>query len=204
MGRWVAKRQRTASKIVALLAVLSLIAAACGDTAAEQVSSPAEPDQVEPASDDEPAQAEPETVNESPTTSTAAPTTSTTTTTPRPRTPPNLAGAEITVSVLDNPTMDMIRALTEEFFTEPTGINVEFINITGTAQTTESVLTPELSGNSNIWDVAMVESFGSQRYGAYGRLPGLATFAAGDFEYCLLYTSPSPRDQRGSRMPSSA
>ena len=24
------------------------------------------------------------------------------------------------------------------------------------------------------------------------------------FHYCLLYTSPSPRDQRGSRMPSSA
>ena len=24
------------------------------------------------------------------------------------------------------------------------------------------------------------------------------------FEVCLLYTSPSPRDQRGSRMPSSA
>ena len=26
----------------------------------------------------------------------------------------------------------------------------------------------------------------------------------GDFPICLLYTSPSPRDQRGSRMPSSA
>ena len=26
----------------------------------------------------------------------------------------------------------------------------------------------------------------------------------GDFKGCLLYTSPSPRDQRGSRMPSSA
>ena len=25
-----------------------------------------------------------------------------------------------------------------------------------------------------------------------------------DIETCLLYTSPSPRDQRGSRMPSSA
>ena len=25
-----------------------------------------------------------------------------------------------------------------------------------------------------------------------------------DLIYCLLYTSPSPRDQRGSRMPSSA
>ena len=24
------------------------------------------------------------------------------------------------------------------------------------------------------------------------------------YKYCLLYTSPSPRDQRGSRMPSSA
>ena len=32
------------------------------------------------------------------------------------------------------------------------------------------------------------------------------TFAteAGDLRICLLYTSPSPRDQRGSRMPSSA
>ena len=28
--------------------------------------------------------------------------------------------------------------------------------------------------------------------------------AQDDFEACLLYTSPSPRDQRGSRMPSSA
>ena len=26
----------------------------------------------------------------------------------------------------------------------------------------------------------------------------------GTYEVCLLYTSPSPRDQRGSRMPSSA
>ena len=28
--------------------------------------------------------------------------------------------------------------------------------------------------------------------------------ATGDIPGCLLYTSPSPRDQRGSRMPSSA
>ena len=34
----------------------------------------------------------------------------------------------------------------------------------------------------------------------------LIWFLAGDtnIKYCLLYTSPSPRDQRGSRMPSSA
>ena len=29
-------------------------------------------------------------------------------------------------------------------------------------------------------------------------------FFEGHFPSCLLYTSPSPRDQRGSRMPSSA
>ena len=28
--------------------------------------------------------------------------------------------------------------------------------------------------------------------------------AMGEYYLCLLYTSPSPRDQRGSRMPSSA
>ena len=31
-----------------------------------------------------------------------------------------------------------------------------------------------------------------------------AKIALGLFKSCLLYTSPSPRDQRGSRMPSSA
>ena len=32
----------------------------------------------------------------------------------------------------------------------------------------------------------------------------LLTGPMGMFQTCLLYTSPSPRDQRGSRMPSSA
>ena len=32
----------------------------------------------------------------------------------------------------------------------------------------------------------------------------LAELVIEDFKSCLLYTSPSPRDQRGSRMPSSA
>ena len=34
--------------------------------------------------------------------------------------------------------------------------------------------------------------------------PGPPTFVSMTFDTCLLYTSPSPRDQRGSRMPSSA
>ena len=37
-------------------------------------------------------------------------------------------------------------------------------------------------------------------------VPGVGTGlgVAGNINNCLLYTSPSPRDQRGSRMPSSA
>ena len=37
-----------------------------------------------------------------------------------------------------------------------------------------------------------------------GRVSRAGGFAAGILCGCLLYTSPSPRDQRGSRMPSSA
>ena len=35
-------------------------------------------------------------------------------------------------------------------------------------------------------------------------LKAFCLLQSGEFENCLLYTSPSPRDQRGSRMPSSA
>ena len=33
---------------------------------------------------------------------------------------------------------------------------------------------------------------------------GATTKSRTQYQFCLLYTSPSPRDQRGSRMPSSA
>ena len=50
---------------------------------------------------------------------------------------------------------------------------------------------------------------GGTRYKAVAspRLPGLLavlTMALALFQVCLLYTSPSPRDQRGSGMPASA
>ena len=37
-----------------------------------------------------------------------------------------------------------------------------------------------------------------------GRTPAIIAAFASHEDICLLYTSPSPRDQRGSRMPSSA
>ena len=38
----------------------------------------------------------------------------------------------------------------------------------------------------------------------FASVDGLSAIAGRSFTFCLLYTSPSPRDQRGSRMPSSA
>ena len=45
---------------------------------------------------------------------------------------------------------------------------------------------------------------GDKIYSLNDRLPGLFIVMNGQVSVCLLYTSPSPRDQRGSRMPSSA
>ena len=45
-----------------------------------------------------------------------------------------------------------------------------------------------------------LDSFDTDMYQAYEKLED----KSGKGAICLLYTSPSPRDQRGSRMPSSA
>ena len=56
---------------------------------------------------------------------------------------------------------------------------------------------------SNIANAESVSSSIDQTYRA--RHPVFATmFQGAQSGGCLLYTSPSPRDQRGSRMPSSA
>ena len=68
----------------------------------------------------------------------------------------------------------------------------------------------ELSGNTGYLAIEKTESYitGLNRlfidYINYGAYPEAATNEAVQTHICLLYTSPSPRDQRGSRMPSSA
>ena len=68
------------------------------------------------------------------------------------------------------------------------------------------------SGPRNI-STAMMRSFENRAdcavwdepfYAHYLQATGLDHPLAGEIIACLLYTSPSPRDQRGSRMPSSA
>ena len=70
---------------------------------------------------------------------------------------------------------------------------------------------------SNIWQVRYVTAEGEIKPGDFRDLDGVVELALkkarwqikpskipDELRSCLLYTSPSPRDQRGSRMPSSA
>ena len=54
------------------------------------------------------------------------------------------------------------------------------------------------------FDGGAEQQFDSGKLGIWLFLVTEVLFFSGLFVACLLYTSPSPRDQRGSRMPSSA
>ena len=56
----------------------------------------------------------------------------------------------------------------------------------------------------NIWSPCGIQSEYAPLKSVLLHEPGGELTASDDPNDCLLYTSPSPRDQRGSRMPSSA
>ena len=58
----------------------------------------------------------------------------------------------------------------------------------------------DMRANSRTAQAAAIRDYDIVRIG----LPKLRPQSATNKASCLLYTSPSPRDQRGSRMPSSA
>ena len=60
------------------------------------------------------------------------------------------------------------------------------------------------NGTNAMENVMVVATVDNTEIFVNGAAASIVTINAGEYYVCLLYTSPSPRDQRGSRMPSSA
>ena len=174
--------------MIALITILAMIAAACSSDDSNAVLPPveAEPDAVvnEEAAD---------------TTTTAPPTTTPTTTTigPTTTTRPDLSGTTIQVAVVDHPTMDLIQSLTEEFFTEPTGITVEFINLGEPVTLREFVVFDLVGDDPEDEDVFMIGPFESAPFGANGWLSDLTALASEDAGFDIDNFIPSLLDANG-------
>ena len=215
MNRRPTNHSRPLSRLVGLLAVFALIAAACSEDL---------PTEALPASDE--GQIELDAVDGEPVAST---TTTTTTTAPTTTTlgRSGFAGTTITVVVFDQPTMDIIQAVTEEHFTEQTGIEVRFEQPEDV--TVVDIVTVDVG--IDLYDVVMINPFESPQFGTNGWLSELTPLIFEDADYdsdgfvaslfdansaeisrasgrvveeqlfaapfyaCLLYTSPSPRDR---------
>ena len=85
-----------------------------------------------------------------------------------------------------------ITPLAQDMIIDFIGFKVGDVNASADAATT-------LAQSRSVFAVEMTD----QRYSA-GDIISIPVMVNRDINTCLLYTSPSPRDQRGSRMPSSA
>ena len=188
MNRWPLNQHRSLSKLLALLAVLAMFAAACSEDLPTEALPTDEPTQIEP---DAVVNEETEnTTTTAPAATTASP--ETTTIGPTTTTRPDLRGTTIQVVVVDHPTMDLIQAITEEFFTEPTGINVEFMTRTGTPVTLRSLVTINaIAYGPDAPDVFMIGPFEAPQFGANGWLMDLLPTTDDDVNYDLNGFIPS-------------
>ena len=166
------------TKLIGLLMTLALIAAACSSDSTEGALPANEPDSADAVS----------------TTSTTAPATTTTTTEPAQLS--EFAGSEIQVAVVGVPTMDLIQALTEEFFAEPTGIEVEYVTLVD--QTLREIV--QIFGGSD-FDVVMIGPFEAPQFGANGWLQDLSPQTAEDDDYDLDDFIPSLLDSNSATGP---
>ena len=153
---------------LAVLVLLALLASACSsaaDQVAEEVVAP---------------------------TSTTTTTTTTTTTSEPPE--PEFAGTTIIVGVPPDlpPGMQDIIALTPEFFTGPTGIEVDF-SVRREDELQERVTLAAIAFGTPPPDVFTFDNFEVVRFGQYGLLDDLAPFAEADADYDLDDIIPSVR-----------
>jgi sorbitol/mannitol transport system substrate-binding protein len=91
------------------------------------------------------------------------------------------AGGEITVAIVDNPTMKDIQTLTPENFTKDTGIKVNYVSLD--EQTLREQVTKSVGSGAAQYDVVMIGPYEAPQFGANGWLQDLTKMAADDTAY---------------------
>jgi sorbitol/mannitol transport system substrate-binding protein len=92
-------------------------------------------------------------------------------------------GGEITVAIVDNPTMKDIQTLTPDNFTKQTGIKVNYVSLN--EQTLREQVTKSVGSGAAQYDVVMIGPYEAPQFGANGWLQDLTPQATADTAYDL-------------------
>jgi sorbitol/mannitol transport system substrate-binding protein len=167
------------SALVGAFAVLSLVASACGSDSTPSADSVA-PD-TEVAAETTPAETPAETTAAEVTEeSTPAETTAAAAETTVAAAAAG-EGGEITVAIVDNPTMKDIQTLTPDNFTKTTGIKVNYVSLN--EQTLREQVTKSVGSGAAQYDVVMIGPYEAPQFGANGWLQDLLPQATADTAY---------------------
>jgi sorbitol/mannitol transport system substrate-binding protein len=168
-------------RVFGVILALGLTAAACSKstakdtTAATSAESAAPADSAAPAADTTAAPAADSAAPAAETT--AAPSAAETTAAAAP----TAAGGEITVAIVDNPTMKDIQTLTPDNFTKTTGIKVNYVSLN--EQTLREQVTKSVGSGAGQYDVVMIGPYEAPQFGANGWLQDLTKMATDDKAY---------------------
>jgi sorbitol/mannitol transport system substrate-binding protein len=166
-------------RLLGLTLALGLTAAACGGSSSAPVEAPV----TEAVEVEAPAEtvAAAETVAPAETVAAA----------PAETTPAAAAGGEITVAIVDNPTMKDIQTLTPDNFTKQTGIKVNYVSLN--EQTLREQVTKSVGSGAAQYDVVMIGPYEAPQFGANGWLKDLTAMAAADTAYDVADLIPAVR-----------
>jgi sorbitol/mannitol transport system substrate-binding protein len=101
-------------------------------------------------------------------------------------------GGEITVAIVGNPQMEDISALTPDLFTAETGIEVNYSVLE--EGTLREVVTRDVGGGGQQFDVVMIGMYEAPQFGANGWLIDLTPYAEDDDSYQFDDLIPTVRD----------
>jgi sorbitol/mannitol transport system substrate-binding protein len=101
-------------------------------------------------------------------------------------------GGEITVAIVGNPQMEDISALTPDLFTAETGIKVNYSVLE--EGTLREVVTRDIGGGGEQFDVVMIGMYEAPQFGANGWLTDLTPYAEDDDSYQFDDLIPTVRE----------